>query len=541
MTAPASFNLIDEPWIRVRTLAGTVEEWSLRTTLAKASEVRGLAGEIPTQDAALLRLLLAIILGATRPRYPRTDRENLALFEDWWSSGTLPMTTLDPYLEKVRDRFDLVHPEAPFYQVAGLSTATGEHSGLAKLIADVPDRIPFFSTRSGAGVASLSLPEAARWLVHCQAFDPAGIKTGALGDNRVKQGKGYSLWDPAWAGTLGLIVLERDSLFETLLLNLPLMMTGPTDLPVWERPPLGPGIDPSHPLPIGPTDCFTWPSRRLRLFIESDQVRDCQVSNGDKLSPQDLHHVEPMSAWKSTKADARVETSHRIPVRHEADQRIWQGLAPLLTTASVAGEAPAHSITWLAHLREAEIMPPDMQVDIRTIGLHYDTNRSKIMGATDDRLTATVAALTDPVLVQAAVDAAAQASQGVTELANLASDLDKAAGEHRDPEVRAQVRKQAFEIGYAILDSHYRAWIRTLDDPTRVANSRAAWESTASELLRTAGDELVADASPSALIGRYLRFTERDKLQLFDAGRAGRRFRFSLAKVFPQPSPTPTR
>ena len=61
MTSTPSFNLIEQPWIRVRTIDGDVAERSLRDVLVESPRLRGLAGEIPTQDAAVLRLLLAVI------------------------------------------------------------------------------------------------------------------------------------------------------------------------------------------------------------------------------------------------------------------------------------------------------------------------------------------------------------------------------------------------------------------------------------------------------------------------------------------------
>ena len=167
MTAPSAFDLIHESWIRVRTLDGVVEERSLRATLAEAQSLRGLAGELPTQDVAVLRLLLAVILGATRPRHQRTEDECFDLFSAWWARGALPMSVLDPYLERISDRFDLLHPKTPFMQVADLTTSTGKRTGLGKLIADLPANHWFFTTRGAAATESMGLPEAARWLVLC--------------------------------------------------------------------------------------------------------------------------------------------------------------------------------------------------------------------------------------------------------------------------------------------------------------------------------------------------------------------------------------
>ena len=56
------FNLLDEAWIRVRLPDNSVREVSLTDALLHAHEYVDLAGETPTQEAALLRLLLSIPL-----------------------------------------------------------------------------------------------------------------------------------------------------------------------------------------------------------------------------------------------------------------------------------------------------------------------------------------------------------------------------------------------------------------------------------------------------------------------------------------------
>ena len=55
------FNLLDEPWIRVMWPDYQVSELSLSDTLLKAHQIRDLAGEMATQDIAMLRLLLAVL------------------------------------------------------------------------------------------------------------------------------------------------------------------------------------------------------------------------------------------------------------------------------------------------------------------------------------------------------------------------------------------------------------------------------------------------------------------------------------------------
>lgn len=55
------FNLLTEPWVRVRLPDNTVQEVSLTDALLHAQDYVDLAGEMPTQDAAMLRLLLAVL------------------------------------------------------------------------------------------------------------------------------------------------------------------------------------------------------------------------------------------------------------------------------------------------------------------------------------------------------------------------------------------------------------------------------------------------------------------------------------------------
>ncbi|MDU3080959.1 MAG: type I-E CRISPR-associated protein Cse1/CasA, partial [Cutibacterium avidum] len=212
----SAFNLIDEPWIAVRRPDNVVIEVSIHDAFHQASSLRGLAGEIPTQEAAVLRLLLAIAIRATAEY--RSDDEKVDDWAQWWESG-LPLQQIDDYLGRCHDRFNLFDDKAPFMQVAGLHTSKGGYSGLIKIISEVPPNDKFFTTRDGPGIASLSYAEAARWLVHAQAFDISGIKSGAVGDPRVNGGKGYPI-GTGISGPMGIVVIEGTSLAETILLNL---------------------------------------------------------------------------------------------------------------------------------------------------------------------------------------------------------------------------------------------------------------------------------------------------------------------------------
>ena len=55
------FNLIDEPWIRVMDSNCNVSEVSLKDAILNAHNYKSLSGELPTQDIAVMRLMLAVL------------------------------------------------------------------------------------------------------------------------------------------------------------------------------------------------------------------------------------------------------------------------------------------------------------------------------------------------------------------------------------------------------------------------------------------------------------------------------------------------
>ena len=193
---------------------------------------------------------------------------------------------IDAYLDRHRERFDLLHPETPFFQVAELHTSKGEYTSLDRLVADVPNGNRFFTMRAH-GVRRLGFAEAARWLVHAQAFDTSGIKSGAVGDARVKGGRGYPQ-GVAWAGNLGGVMVQAANLRESLLLNLVAteydhIRADDKDAPAWRHTPTGPG--PLKPVeavyrPHGVRDLYTWQSRRVRLHFDADGVYGVLLAYG---------------------------------------------------------------------------------------------------------------------------------------------------------------------------------------------------------------------------------------------------------------------
>ncbi len=515
---PPAFDLTSEPWLLVRFDDG-VREVSLREAFTQAHDIRSLVGELPTQSFALVRLLLAILHAALRPILASGRMTPVELWGRLWSSAEPLSEVTDGYLDQWRHRFDLLHASEPFYQVAGLRTEKGEITGLERVIADVPNGELYFTTRRGRGLERISLAEAARWLVHAQAFDPSGIKSGAVGDDRVKGGKGYPI-GTAWAGSLGGLLIEGNTLRETLLLNLVLGDPGtgawldlPDDIPIWERgrlpgPSVRTGADGQDWLPTGPLDVLTWQSRRIRFATEGNEATGVLLSNGDQLWSQNRHPVEHMTAWRRSEPQEKKLGLPRVYMArtHVPERTLWRGLAALLPHANrdkLAAEGsrslPPGSLSWIAKLQVEGILDDDHVLRTRAIGIEYGSNSSVINELIDDALNFHSILLAEQgrELATAAVTAVENTDSAVTALVSLAGNLAVAAGGEADG-----ARNSARELGYFALDAPFRRWLSELAAGTSPTEAREDWYAKAYRILRDLGDQMVDNAGPAAWIGR---------------------------------------
>lgn len=519
-------NLITDPWVAVRKSDGTVSELSLHDVFHHADDYQGLAGEIPTQEAAILRLMEAILMRATARR--RSQDDALIQWGQWWQDQALPLDVVDTYLDRYSGRFNLLDADTPFMQVADLHTEKGGTSGLVKLIAEVPPGSKFFTTRDGEGITSLSLAEAARWLVHAQAFDISGIKSGAVGDDRVKGGKGYPI-GTGITGNMGLIIADGASLLQTLLLNLVLQTDPRDDIPIWEREPQNAGEDWDHPSPTGPADLFTWQSRRIRLIERNARIDDVLLCNGDKVEWGVLLGKDPLTGWRFSKPQSK-KAGHDIymPRSHETGRAIWRGLEPLLTRAPHKEWIRPEVLDGLARARQAGFLAPDQMIRIRTIGMEYGAQSAVVSSVIDDALPASIAVLGEDVLASLAVAAAQTAQDIVICLANLASDLARAAGTDAEAD-----RAHAWETGFAAIDPAFRTWFSHLSSSTEPSTAERIWQHIARQIIEHEGFQLCQDAGAIARSGRMVPVPNADREDLMDTAEAWRRFMRHLDKATP--------
>ncbi len=511
----ASFNLVEEPWIPVRDVGGADREASITEVLTESHLLQRIGGDIPTQEFALTRLLLAVVRRAID-----WGPDPVGRWRQLWDDGELPTADIKDYLAGVRGRFDLLHAETPFYQVADLRSASGETKPIEVMCADVPANQKHYSGRLGVGLESLSLAEAARWVVHCQACDVAGIKSADPRDPRIKDGKGFGI-GPSWAGRLGGVIIEGATLFETLMLNCVVDADGrgpaADDLPAWERPQPGPVVR-DDLTPAGPTDLLTWQSRRVRIVAEGDRVVEVVLAQGDQIDPVNRWHTEFMTGWRYSDVTSKtLGTKAYLPAKWDPGRALWRGIEALLTDVQdprgerVALKA-AGTVHWLRFLQAEGHLDPAISVRPHAYGLAYDPKGSTITGAVDDRLLLRVALLgEDSVERVVAVSAVRSATAAVAALGVLAEGLALAAGGGVSCDSRGKERvrrcdsaRDAAEAdAYFLLDGRYRSWLKDLGSEASIADdSEALWHRLVRAVVGAQARQVIDDAGIASWTGR---------------------------------------
>ena len=516
------FNLLDEPWIPVRLLDGTIADVGLLELLRRTTDIADLACELPTQSIAIQRLVLAVAYRVATPRDTR----------DWvrqWEDGA-PTEQMIEYLERWRDRFYLFGGRFPFMQVADLRTAKDSVSGLEKLIADVPNGEQFFTTRHGRALACIPPSEAARWLVHAQAYDPSGIRSGAVGDSQVKGGKGYPI-GPSWCGHLGLVWLKGKDLDETLVLNLiPADAAGLRGVESstewgacsWEAAEPENAVrgdysllDPSGtPRDVSIPRLLTWHSRRIRLVGDSSGVTGVVLAQGDKLAPQEMRLYEPQSLWRySTPQSKKFKTDVYMPRKFEAGRALWRnlpGTLPTVTTVQGVDKQPKQeflpsaTLSFHYQLDNALIEATYPKVmRIQAVGVTYGPQEATFDDIYSDELTLSVAVMrVEREDLSAEIDRQVRLTEEVArDVGTLAANLARAAGESGDG-AGDGARDRAKELFFSAVDSDFRAWLTQVDGLESARDVGCRWERTLRQHATDIQNELVRGASSSAIIGR---------------------------------------
>lgn len=287
-----SFNLVDQPWIPVRTLDGGLATLSLQDTLLQGGRLRRLEDASPLVLAALHRFLLAVLHRALEG--PRTTEQAARWFQDG-----LPANCITAYLGRWRERLDLFHPTHPFFQVPDLEQVAKPELWTILLPEEGSyNSNPLFNPSKRAGyVPNRARPaEAARALLACQTCALGGFVKGKVFRGSMKASP---------IASAALVIASGDNLHETLCLNLAPYADPARDVPIWERDGVLTVVHmrkKPQERAKGHVQGYTWPYRSVLLLPEErDGQRDVQtvlLAEGVDLQEGEAHRTDPMVAYR---------------------------------------------------------------------------------------------------------------------------------------------------------------------------------------------------------------------------------------------------
>ncbi|MCD8151448.1 MAG: type I-E CRISPR-associated protein Cse1/CasA [Clostridiales bacterium] len=382
------YNLLDEKWIMVlREETGQTEKVSLKEVFAHAGDYYNLAGEMKTQDFAILRVLLAVlqtvfsrfdsegnpydfleINDETFQQLNSIHRRKLKgqdpFFKTWlglWMKGEFP-EIVQEYLEAWRDHFYLFDDRYPFYQITpdemeelvedeskkkvkDKSKIDGKVYGrsLNRMISESANKIALFAPVNGKQLKydedkdkdKLYDDQLARWLIMFQGYTGTSDKSEIDGTNK-NTTKG-------WLYELGGIYLKGHNLFETLMLNC--ILSSKFDgqfgnelkvqIPSWERSPRENVAIYFHNQVDNRASLYTNWSRAISIL---DDYRErepfyCFPAKLPKIDSVE-NFLEPMTCWGPKK---KKEDKFK-PEVHKQDVAVWRNFNVLMGVDREDGE-----------------------------------------------------------------------------------------------------------------------------------------------------------------------------------------------------------
>lgn len=520
------FNLLHEPWIRVLTEQGSIQKLSVCDVLIHAHEYRGLAGELVTQDVAVMRFLLAILQTIVY-RYNEDGEEELPedrneVLHRWkfvWEQGHFCEEMILSYLLQWEERFWLFHPTRPFYQVT--EADDGTECSAAKLngmISESNNKTRLFSERCGIQKELLTFSEAARWLLYVNGFDDTSAKPKKKGSPSVGVG---------WLGKLGLIYAEGKNLFETLMLNL-VLVSGEEEIwgeprPQWEMDVPRKDERTKIPMPDNQAELLTLQSRRILLKRRDDMVTGYYLLGGDFFEKENAF-VEQMTVWQEMPGK-KNERSYWQPKRHSPERQMWRDFANIFFQEG--GRRRPGIVDWIILLKRGKLIDREDRILFKTASVKYGDKDFFAIDVFGDYLKLQTGLFTNvgdgwEKEISNEVSICDQVAWAV---GNLKNNLNMAAGQDTDTGVST-----AKEEYYYRIDQPFRAWISEIsgeEDLSRAEEVRMQWRKEAYRLVREYGKELVEQAGLQAMTGHAFKdpkdktkniyLTSFDAWNIFDA------------------------
>lgn len=521
----SKFNLLDEKWIKVvDKKSNQVVEVSLKEVFENAHELKMLAGEMKTQDFAMLRLLLAVLhtvfsrFNANGEVYEFLEvderyrqKEDVSeddleeyrdeLMDTWktlWKSGEFPKIVVE-YLEKWRDRFYLFDEKYPFYQVTKEemynNIKEGKNPGeicgryMNMLITESKNKLALFSPKTESNKDILSKEEIARFLIMLQGY------VGGEVDKVTISGRDYTK-SKGWLSELGGIYLEGDTLFKTLMLNLNLLQEEDyvlkVERPCWEID-CHEYVENSFSFIIdNVSQLYTNLSRAVYINPPKDLV-DVFKINTLKLPKVDIeNNLEPMTIWKRLKKDNK---NIFVPEQHDLKKSLWHNFG--LVTESKDGTKRPYIIDWREKIEE---YVDDNRIIINSVGMELNNKSNTPKNEVFDRLI-----LKDFLLFDdeeggwtVRINDIIEETKSVIEKQYkfFLKDIKEIRNYSNDGFVNNKIEEL-----YSLIDEPFRNWIFDIDETSKKDESIFKWRKIFKKILIQSAQEILNQSNPRDLKG----------------------------------------
>ena len=400
-----SFNLVEKPWIKVLDNNGNSEIVSLTDLFKNAANYQRLAGEMATQDLAILRLLEAILttvysrLNSKGEAYEELelddhfrvidhddddDEEIVSAYSDTWGElfrkGSFTRAVTD-YLEKNSDCFDFFGSN-PFYQVnkevydsqvpANKKIDVDKPKGtvsvkqINRTISESNNSPAIFSPKSPDDKNKISLDELIRWIITYQNY------TGVTDKTKVNTKEKFSV-SAGWLYGLGTVYAQGNNLFETLMLNLVFPEEYREQKPVWEFETPIKYIEFLKTNPetsgLSVSTLYTLWSRMLHIEWQNNEPI-IFTAGLPKLSTT-MAFNEPMTTWRKNK-----DGEYYPAMKHQNDlnRAMWRNFGQYVAT-NKSSDNNFHEpgiTSWLKKIEKQ--LPNDYFVTLKTTNFISDGN-----------------------------------------------------------------------------------------------------------------------------------------------------------------------
>ena len=534
------YNLLDETWIPViRKDTGQVEEVSMMSLFQHAETYQALAGDMETQNFAMLRIFLAVLvtiftrvdaegkayewlelsggdrLAVDEPVDPEDADDYMDALEDTWNAvwqkHAFPKV-VSRYLQAWHDRFYLLDETHPFMQVPKeifikyLQLPTGKETPAARgenfkgkqmnrLISESNHKEALFAPMTEKEKSRMTEAELTRWLIMMHGYVGISDKCKFPATSNVVNSIG-------WLFDLGGIYVTGQDLFETLWLNTMLSHTEgerytlATQTPCWESEPEDWLEKTIHGTPqTNLASLYTAWSRAI--FIPTTWTTEQEVSLGAAKITEIAHDnafLEPMTLWRYHK-DGKYKGQIR-PRVHRPEEALWRSFG-LITMQGEAEKRPGI----IDHYHAIEPAIHHRLVALHAVSMKPDNNQQSKLPVDElaDVLYLNEVLLTDTddggwsIRIRDTVEDTKDVIQNVYR--KFVQDV----AEIRDIEQSSFVENHQAALYHAV-DAPFRDWLYAININESKDAQIAQWKDTLRQLVLEAADQIMLGAAPRDFI-----------------------------------------